>query len=209
MGLFDALNFEVFNAKDMAKNAFKNPDQMLLGAADPFSAKVWGTVTGRDYKPLVNQFGGPSDGAYDRAEDAGIKTGTAKTGHAIAQTIASIYGGGAAMGAMGGGGGAASSGITASPGFVGGTTATNGAGLMSSAPVAGSAASSGGLMAQGNQYLQGANNAMRSASMAQQLAGGGQQQQAPSAGLGNAPQRALLSESGMTANQRRLRGLLG
>jgi hypothetical protein len=55
----------------MLKRAAKNPDQLLLGAADPFSAKMWSKITGKKYEPLVNQWGGASDGAYERAEAAG------------------------------------------------------------------------------------------------------------------------------------------
>lgn len=220
MGIMDALSFEMFNAKDKLKQAVKNPDQMLLGANDPFSAKVWGTVTGRDYKPMVNQLGGPTEDTYQRAEDKGISTGTARTGHVIAQTIASMYGGGAAMGALGGAGGAgAGGGSMGGQGLMAGggqTGLTAGGSTGLAAPsgamtptfgASGASGTSGGLMSQGNQYLQGANNVMGAASQARNLAGG-QQMQAPSAGLGGG-QAVQLSQNGLTANQRRQRGLLG
>jgi hypothetical protein len=221
MGLFDALSFEVFNAKDMAKNAVKNPDQMLLGANDPFSAKVWGTITGKDYKPMVNQLGGPTEDAYQRAEAEGINTGSARTGHAIAQAIASFYSGGAAAGAMGAGGSAAGSGASMGGGqglLAGGgsTGLTAGGGTGLAAPsgamtptfgASSASGSSGGLLSQSSPYLQSANNVMSAAAKAKSLAGG-QQQQAPAVSMGGG-QATQLGQNGLTANQRRQRGLLG
>jgi len=224
MGLFDALQFDLFAGKDALTQGLKKPDQLLLGAADPFSAKVWGGITGRDYEPLVNQFGGPSDGAYDRAQARGMDTGTAKTAHGIAQTIAGLWGGAGAMGALSGAGGAAGaagSGLqaggglglnpstaAAAPGMGGQGILAQPSTFMANAPTSSAAAGSGGLMSQASPYLQGANNVLRSAGMAQQLANGQQQPQAPAVDLGGG-QRVMLGQNGLTANQRRQRGLLG
>lgn len=187
MGILD---FELFNAGHMAKQAFKNPDQLLLGAADPFGAKLWSGITGKDYEPIVNQWGGASDGAYKAAEAKGIDTGAAKGAHQAAQAIASIYAGGALGGAMGGGAGAASGGTGASgaaglgvdAGYLGGMSSMGSmpagmtVALGYSAPAAG-----GGLLSSSN--LKTANDMMGLASKAGVFGNGQQSPQAQSAGL--------------------------
>ena len=180
MGILD---FEMFNAGHMAQQAIKNPDQMLLGAADPFGAKVWGGITGRNYEPIVNQWGGASDGAYKAAEARGIETGAAKGAHQVAQSIAGIFAGGALGGAMGAGGSAAS----------GGTAAT-GAGAASAGAGSTGAAASGG-----SGLLSTANNVMGLAATTGAL---GNRQQAPQAQAAALPGRqadftGLLSANGM------------
>jgi len=159
MGILD---FELFNAGHMAQQALKNPDQMLLGAADPLGAKVWSGITGKDYEPIVNQWGGASDGAYEAAEATGINTGSARGAHQVAQTIAGIFAGGALGGAMGGGAGATSGGTAASgagglavdAGYLGGASSMGSmpAGLSVGAGYSGAAAGggSGGLLSSSN-----------------------------------------------------------
>lgn len=99
MGILD---FEIFNAGHMLNKAVKNPDQMLLGAADPFGAKLWGGITGKEYSPIVNEWGGATEDAYKAAEDKGISTGAARGAHKVAQTIAGLYAGGAAANGLSG-----------------------------------------------------------------------------------------------------------
>lgn len=131
----DVVNFEAFNLGDMWKQIQKDPERIFLGAADPFSSKMWGSVTGKDYEPIVDQWGGASDGAYKRAEENGIDTGAGKSMHGVAKAIASIYAGGAASngmgGMMGGSGSAAGTGMTAGGGSA--TGMGGGTGLLSSA----------------------------------------------------------------------------
>ena len=163
MGILD---FELFNAGDMLNKAVKNPEQMLLGAADPFGAKVWSGITGKDYKPIVNQFGGATDDAYKAAEAKGINTGAARGMHQVAQTVAGMYGG-AALGGLGGLGGTAGNAGNAAQGLsmggsglglssgggtglasMGGGTGLSGAGAQIG--YSGAASSGGGLLSAGN-----------------------------------------------------------
>lgn len=112
MGILD---FEMFNAGHMLKKAVQNPDQLLLGAADPFGAKLWGGITGKNYEPIVNQWGGASDGAYKAAEAKGIDTTAARGAHKAAEAVASFYAGGAAsngLGSLGSAGGNAGQGLS-------------------------------------------------------------------------------------------------
>lgn len=95
------LDFEVFNAGHMLKKAADNPEQILLGAADPFGAKLWSGITGKEYSPIVNEWGGATEDAYKAAEAKGINTGAARGAHQVAQSIASIYAGGAAANGLG------------------------------------------------------------------------------------------------------------
>jgi len=82
----------------------KDPTQLLLGAGDPFSAKVWNKAIGTDYTPYVNQWGGPTKEAYQDAANQGIDTSDAQGAHGIAQLLAAYFGtagAGAAFGAAG------------------------------------------------------------------------------------------------------------
>lgn len=194
------LDFELFNAGHMLKQGLKNPDQLLLGAADPFGAKLWSGITGKDYEPIVNEWGGASDGAYKAAEAKGIDTGAAKSAHKVSQAVAGIFAGGALGGAMGGGAGAASGGTAASgagglavdAGYLGGASSmgsmpagmTVGAGY--SAPAAG-----GGLLSSSN--LKTANDMMGLAAKA---------------GVFDAQQSPQAQSAGLPARQPDFTGLL-
>lgn len=112
MGFFnDLLGFESLNLKSMWNKARKNPEQLLLGAATPAGAALWGGITGKKYDPMVNALGGPmgggplgtdnTGGVYDEAQAKGINTGNIAMSHDIAELVASIYGGKAAMGGLG------------------------------------------------------------------------------------------------------------
>jgi hypothetical protein len=90
----DVYDFEKSNFSDMWKKFKDDPTQLLIGAGDPFSAKVWSKATGKDYDPYVNQMGGATNDAYESAERKGIDTSNARGAHQVAQAIASFYGGG-------------------------------------------------------------------------------------------------------------------
>lgn len=113
------LDFELFNLKDMFGKSLDNPEQLLLGAATPVGAKLWGEILGKDFEPMVNALGGPqgsgflglgSGGVFDRAREAGVSTGDASNIHNIAEVVAGGFAGGA--GALGGSSGGAASGIS-------------------------------------------------------------------------------------------------
>jgi hypothetical protein len=103
----DVLSFETFNTKGIFKKFGDDPERAFIGAADPFSSKVWGKVLGKNYEPIVNQWGGASDDTYEKAEAAGIDTGAGRTMHQVAQTISQFYAmnyASSAAGNIGGGG---------------------------------------------------------------------------------------------------------
>lgn len=143
--LGNVLEFEKFNFGDMLGKLKDDPERAFIGAIDPFSSKVWGTILGKDYTPVVDQFGGAAPDVYDKAQAAGINTGPGRTMHNIARTIASIYGGGAAMsglgsaassaGLMGSASGASGGMFGAAPAFASDSAVIGGTGLLgSSAP---------------------------------------------------------------------------
>ena len=72
-----------------------DPERLFIGAIDPFSSKMWGEITGKDYEPMLNQLGGPSKGAYMDAAEKGIDIGPSAGSHQVAAAIASWYAGGA------------------------------------------------------------------------------------------------------------------
>lgn len=94
-GIDDMQDFERNNFKYMLRGLKENPERAFLGAIDPFSSKMWGSVTGKDYDPLLNQMGGPSAGSYADAIEKGINVNPSMTSHQIASAIASWYAGGA------------------------------------------------------------------------------------------------------------------
>lgn len=118
MGLLsDMHDFESVNFKDIYDKLRRDPERAFIGAVDPFSSWMWGEITGKEYEPLVNQFGGPYGGGklgtdnyggvYEKAENKGVNTYPSAASHDVAELISMIYGGqGAASGlgsAFGGG----------------------------------------------------------------------------------------------------------
>lgn len=104
--LKDVLGFESFNAKDIWKKIKKDPERLLLGATDPFATRIWNqTGFGKDWEPLVDQFGGAyggsaltlgdtGQGVYGRAKAAGVPTEAGSQMHDVAHLISSIFAGG-------------------------------------------------------------------------------------------------------------------
>ena len=88
-----ALRFEKENLKHMVGLIKKDPERLLIGAIDPFSTKLWSKILGKDYEPIINQFGGPTEGAFARAEAKGVNIGPASAMHKTAQLIAAFYAG--------------------------------------------------------------------------------------------------------------------
>lgn len=125
--------------------------------------------------------------------------------------------GGAALGGAGLLGGASMGGTGLAAGAAPGLASMGGGtGLLAGAAAPGLAApagaltgtpATGGLLSQAMPYVQGAGNVLGAASAAKNLAAE-PSIQAPSAGLGGG-QPIQLAANGLTANQRRLRGLLG
>ena len=234
--LGNVLKFELFNGKNMLKNAWKNPDQMLLGAADPFSARVWSTITGKDYKPIVDQMGGATQDTYRQADAAGLDTHDGRQVQNLAHVIAGLFAGGygASSAGVGGAGAAGGAGSTGASGlsFAGGTTgaptlgAGTSTGLATGVDMAGTGVGStgAGVGSSGAGGLLTMDNAAKGMTMAQQ-AGlfGGQQQPVQSQPLQNrapdfsgllsadaqlAAQRAAEDQQRKLAAQNAVRGLL-
>jgi len=114
--LSDNLNFEKFNLRKLASTAWKKPQTLLLGQADPVGAKLWSGITGKHIDPVLNIYGGPADntwatpgirpgaGTYDQASNAGIRVGPAEKTHDLAEAIATFYTGNWLSGLGGDGG---------------------------------------------------------------------------------------------------------
>lgn len=99
MGLFSKLKdvvkstvtFDLHAGKEIIKEIGKNPERALLGAGDPLSTKFWNKATGNEWQPVVNQWGGPTEAAFLRAQQAGIDVRGARLSHKVAQTVAQAY----------------------------------------------------------------------------------------------------------------------
>jgi len=72
----------------------KNAEQLLLGAADPLSAKMWGGITGQKFTPMVGQLGGETQAQFNESAQQGVNVGPAETMGAIANSIAGYEAGG-------------------------------------------------------------------------------------------------------------------
>lgn len=83
-----------------------NPERLLLGAMTPVGSKVWSKATGKDYKPVMDAWGGPSADVYASGEARGINMDAAHNSHRVARMVTAM---GMAGGAAGGGESAASS----------------------------------------------------------------------------------------------------
>lgn len=116
----DITEFDRSAASDMWKKVKNDPSQLFLGAADPFGAKVANKVYGTDYDPLINQYGGPTNEAYQSAERKGIDTSNARGANQVAQAVASYYAGGALGNVFGGLGATAGIGAPAGQAIGGG-----------------------------------------------------------------------------------------
>lgn len=103
----DLAAFEGSQLSDWWQKFKNDPTQLLIGAGDPFSAKMWSGITGKEYTPYVNQMGGPTNEAYQSAERKGIDTSNSRGSHQVAGAIASYYGAGALGNAFGNAGTAA------------------------------------------------------------------------------------------------------
>lgn len=104
--------FDVFAGKKALKDIGKNPERLLYGSADPLSTKVWNKVLGTNDKPILNQYGGPTKDTFQAAADKGMDLSGAAPAHAIAQTVAQVYGGKGALSALGGAAGISTAGNT-------------------------------------------------------------------------------------------------
>lgn len=183
--LFDFAKHHVGDAWSQMKD---DPERMLLGAATPAGSKLWGGILGKDWEPMVNEFGGATPEQFDSADAEGINTGPSRVLGGIADTIAGFYGGqgvaaglGNAFGSMGGGssgGGLMSQIDTGGPqgGFMG--QIDTGGNFMSQVDTGGP---KGGFM---SQIDTGGSNAggmdvNRFMQMAQQMQGGASQQAQP------------------------------
>ena len=101
----------------MGKDPGKTLEQFALGAADPLGAKLWGGVTGQQFTPLVNQFGGETKAQFEQSKGQGVNVGPSMTLGGIADTVAGIWGGseaGSALGSLFGGTADAGAGATTS-----------------------------------------------------------------------------------------------
>jgi hypothetical protein len=120
----NVFDFEKFNLKDMFGKIKKDPERILIGAADPISSKAWGGLLGKKYEPLVDQMGGAygghmfsafdnkDGGVYGRANAAGIDTKAGGSIHDAAHVISALYAGNYGLDKLGGifnGGGASQS----------------------------------------------------------------------------------------------------
>ncbi len=87
----DIIDFEHVNLKEMWRKVKDDPERLFIGAIDPFSSKMWGEVTGKDYDPIVNQWGGPADSSWARAEEEGVNLKPNRMMHGFAEDIAQFY----------------------------------------------------------------------------------------------------------------------
>lgn len=111
--LHDVVAFE----RNKIHNAFglykKDPERIALGGINtPAETKLWGKITGKDYQPTIDMYGGATQSDYQTAADKGINTKAGGTMHTIARTIVQIF----AMKAATGGGAEGGEGAGASEG---------------------------------------------------------------------------------------------
>lgn len=109
----DMIDFHTNEASNWWDKFKNNPMQLVVGAGDPFSTKVWNTILNKDWTPYVSSLGGSTEESFQDADRKGIDTGAARGAGKVADAIASFYGGGALGSAAGAAGSAAGIGTAA------------------------------------------------------------------------------------------------
>ena len=97
----DLVEFEDMQLKRWGRMLKENPEQALLGGLTPVGGKFWSEVTGEDYEPFVNVWGGPTAQTYAEAERKGIDTDSIAKSHQIAEMVAGTIAGGQLSGLAG------------------------------------------------------------------------------------------------------------
>lgn len=120
--LSNILSFETVNIGGILGKLADNPERALIGAIDPFSSKVWSGVTGSDYKPLVDQWGGATPDTYEKAKALGIDTSSSRTMQDLATAIAAYEAGSYGAGAAGFGGASGGAATGSAAGSTGGAS---------------------------------------------------------------------------------------
>ena len=59
--------------KEQGKAIKDNPERLLLGAMTPVGSKLWSGITGKDYKPVLDAWGGPSADVYASGEADSVR----------------------------------------------------------------------------------------------------------------------------------------
>jgi hypothetical protein len=87
----ESFNFELFQLEDVWKQIKEDPERIFIGAIDPFSSEMWSGITGKDYEPIINDWGGPTSERWGRAQEEGIDIEPARQIHGAVQDIAQSY----------------------------------------------------------------------------------------------------------------------
>jgi len=87
----DALEFEQFQLGDWWEQIKEDPERIFIGAIDPISSDVWGFALGKDYEPMINQWGGATNKRFVRFEEEGGNAEPAMFMHDTAKSIAKSY----------------------------------------------------------------------------------------------------------------------
>lgn len=109
-GFGDIFDFQKFLGKDIWKKWKEDPERALLGINTPLETGIWGKITGKDYEPTVDMYGGNTKNQASNAAASGINTGPGEKAHDIARAITSMFAGGYGLSLLGGAGAGAGTG---------------------------------------------------------------------------------------------------
>lgn len=91
--LSEIFEYEKNKLKNLGDAWKEDPERALLGINTPLDSKVWGKVTGKDYKPTVDMFGGDTKFDQQSAQERGIDPTWGHRMHNIARAITTLYAG--------------------------------------------------------------------------------------------------------------------
>lgn len=175
--LSNIFDFQKFQVGKWGRQIKKDPERLFIGAADPFSSKMWGKALGKDYEPMVTQGGGSPKKTEYEANAAGINTQSHNNVDSLAKALSAFYTGKWASG-LGGSGSAAGSGSS-----LGGSTLGSG---YESVGGAGTYSSTGPALGSGYESVGGAGTYSSSSTPSQGFDWQSQlQQQQPQGGQNN------------------------
>jgi hypothetical protein len=105
-GLGQILSFQSNLGGNILEAWKKDPERALLGFNTPLESSIGGAITGKDYRPTVDMYGGATKYDSQSAQEKGIDTQSGEAMHQIARMLVAKFamsGGPSAGGASAGG----------------------------------------------------------------------------------------------------------
>lgn len=91
--LGDVFDYQKHLMGDVWDKYRTDPERAVLGINTPFESKLWGGVTGKEYAPTTDMFGGNTEKQSQDFEKQGVNTGPGERMHDLARAVTAAYAG--------------------------------------------------------------------------------------------------------------------